>query len=298
MRHTIFTIMKHLFSIILLCLSLLSCEREFLGDRDEVNASADGKVKVTFNISGIEQFPFGSGPSRAGERLYTRLTIALFQGDTKVKNVSQTMDDANLGSISMDIAPGTYKIVAIAHNGLGNCTISFPDKITFANNKMTDTFYHCGTIDVTESCTNSLVLKRCVAMFRMIVTDEIPKDVAQMKFYYTGGSSTFDAVAGFGSVQSKQTEIFDVSNAKADAAGTVFEVYTFPHEPSDVMTVKVTALDAAGNALVENAYENIPIQQNVITQYTTDFFNTIPNKNLSATVSIENDGKWQSMVEL
>lgn len=290
-------VMKHLLSLILLSLCFLSCERDFIGDH-EGNSSANGKVRVTFNIAGIEQIPFENTSSRAGERLYTRLTIAIFQGDTKVKNVSQTMDDATLGSISMDIAPGTYQIVAIAHNGLGNCTISSPDKITFANNKMTDTFYHYGSIDVTASCTSSLILKRSVAMFRMIVTDEIPKEVAQMKFYYTGGSSTFNAVTGFGCVQSKQTEIINVNEAKADASGTVFEVYSFPHEPSDLLNIKVAALDAVGNTIAETAYDNIPIQQNVVTQYTTQFFDITPTINLSAIASVENGGQWQSTIEL
>ena len=69
-----------------------------------------------------------------------------------------------------------------------------------------------------------LTLTRAVAMFRMVLTDEeIPSTVTKFKFYYTGGSSTFSPSAGYGCVNSKQTEIRPVADD-----GT-YEIFTLPH---------------------------------------------------------------------
>ncbi len=44
-----------------------------------------------------------------------------------------------------------------------------------------------------------LTLTRAVAMFRLVLTDEeIPSNVAKLKFYYVGGSSTFSPKDGYG----------------------------------------------------------------------------------------------------
>lgn len=292
--------MKNILILLLACLTLAACEKVDLSEFKKNKDTNDGTVKVTFKVAGIEQVPFGNTTSRVGDALYTRFSVALFQNDTKVKSVNQTTGDKDFGTIAVDLAPGTYQYVAIAHNGLASCTISFPDKITFASNKMTDTFYYYGKVDITESCTNAIVLKRAVSMFRLIVTDPIPETVTQMKFYYTGGSSTFDATTGFGCVNSKQTEIINVSDARNGVNGKEFEIYTFPHEVSDAMTVKVTAMDENGNTITETSYENVPIQQNVITQYTTTFFTNTPGtiSNLSTTATVENNGQWNTTIDL
>jgi len=62
----------------------------------------------------------------------------------------------------------------------------------FPNNKVTDTFYYYGDLVVTtEVQSYDLTLTRAVAMFRLVLTDdEMPSNVAKMKFYYLGGSSS------------------------------------------------------------------------------------------------------------
>lgn len=288
----------HIFFLFLTCLALFSCEKADLGEFNQ--KPDDGKVKVTFNITGVEQVPFENTKTRGTEDLFSRLTISLFQGDTKVKNISQTSNDDHFGTVAIDLTPGTYQLVAIAHNGLGNCTVSSPEKITFASNKMTDTFYYYGTIEVKETGNNDLILKRAVSMFRLITTDDIPESVAKMQFYFTGGSSTFNATTGFGCVNSKQTEVISIENSKNTANGKAFEIYTFPHEITDDLTIKVTALDASGNTITEATFNNVPIQQNVITQYTTPFFTNPPGTitSFTTTATIENNGQWHSTIDM
>ena len=140
---------------------------------------------------------------------------------------------------SRSLAAGTYQLVVIAHNGEGSATITSTEKVTFPNNKVTDTFYYYGDLVVTSEVQSyDLTLTRAVAMFRMVLTDdEIPSTVTKFKFYYTSGSSTFSPSAGYGCVNSKQTEIRTVADGV-----TTFDIFTLPHTEEDVLTkLTVTA---------------------------------------------------------
>lgn len=194
----------------------------------------------------------------------------IFDGEgTKVKTIAQKKDDANYGTVALSLVAATYKLVVIAHNCDGSATISSEEKVTFPNNKVTDTFYYYGDLVVTaEKQSYDLTLTRAVAMFRLVLTDEsIPSSVAKMKFYYLGGSSTFSPKDGVGCVNSKQTEI------RAIADDGVYEVYTMPHTEEDVLTkLTVTALDANDNIIKERIFENVPIIRNQMTRYTGSFF--------------------------
>ena len=97
--------------------------------------------------------------------------------------------------------------VVIAHNGKGNCSVSAPEKVKFASNKLTDTFYYYGRLSVNEEgATTDINLRRAVGAFKVHITDEtIPEEIRSVKFYYTGGS--FAAFAWHGSERDRKGEI-------------------------------------------------------------------------------------------
>jgi len=285
--------------LLLFLLVLTSCEQVDLTEND--TSSKDGKVNLTFTISQIETIPFDTSTRASVSDLCSRFSVALFQNGSKVKVVNQSIDDADFGTITISLAPGQYQLVAIAHNGLGNCSISSTDKVTFQNNHLSDTFYYYGSLDVTEASVTPLTLKRPVSMFRLVVTDSIPANVVQMQFYYTGGSSTFNPFSGFGCVNSRQTETFSLSGANNSSSplgetegGRTFEVYTFPHEANDFIDMKITALDAQGQAVAEKTLGNLYIQPNVITQHTCRFFND--SISTQASFQIEDEGRWSETI--
>ena len=237
----------------------------------QIRSSRDGQRRS-------QQEAFGNSGNRAATRaatditeLCSRLNIAIFDDDgTKVKTVAQKEGDASFGTVAMTLAAGTYQLVVIAHNGEGSATITSTEKVTFPNNKVTDTFYYYGDLVVTSEVQSyDLTLTRAVAMFRMVLTDEeIPSAVTKFKFYYTGGSSTFSPSAGYGCVNSKQTEIRTVADGV-----TTFDIFTLPHTEEDVLTkLTVTALDANDNTVKERVFENVPVTRNQVTRYTGSFF--------------------------
>jgi len=230
---------KYLF--IAIALLIASCEKPILDSEDISSAK---EANVILHMTQFEQTVFTRATTDITD-LCTRLNIAIFDADgTKVKTVAQKDTDSNFGSVALTLSAGTYQLVVIAHCCDGSATITS-----------------------TESY--DLTLTRAVAMFRLVLTDEeIPSNVARLKFYYTGGSSTFSPSAGYGCVNSKQTEYRTIAPGLS-----VFDIYTLPHTEEDVLTkLTVTALDANDNTVKERVFENVPVTRNQITRYTGSFF--------------------------
>ena len=265
---------KH-FTLFVLLLPLLfsGCEKFTIDNASTDQSDANGNVTLQASIS-------HSGSDYEGKKTRTsddeadlsdicsRLTFCVFNGNTKVKTINQLSGDDDFGTVSLSLASGTYKVVVIAHSGKGNCTISSPDKIKFYNNKLTDTFFHYGTLEVgEEEIEQEIHLTRAVAMIRLHTTDTTSDNVKQLKFYYTGGSSTLDATTGYGCVNSKQTETLEASSSTTD-----YSVYTFPHEDGQKVKLQLTVLDASSNEISSKTLENIPVKRNYITTCTGTLF--------------------------
>ena len=292
------------FLFIALALLVAACEKPIL-DEDSVVGSSAADANVILHMTQFEQTAFDNSGNRAATRaatditdLCTRLNIAIFDGDgTKVKTVAQKDTDSDFGTVALTLAPGTYHLVVIAHNGDGSATITSEEKVTFPNNKVTDTFYYYGDLVVTSDVQSyDLTLTRAVAMFRLVLTDEeIPSSVSKFKFYYTGGSSTVSPKDGYGCVNSKQTEIRTVPVGSPD--GTSFDIYTLPHTEEDVLTkLTVTALDANDNTVKERVFENVPVIRNQITRYTGSFFGSGGSGQQSdGTFRMTADPDWDSV---
>ena len=265
--------MKKYISIFIMAILATACEKPIFDEETATKSGHEQNANVTLRFSTYEQQPF----TRAAEPLTeqtARLSVAIFNSEgTKVKNVNQTRSDADFGQVSMTLAEGTYRIVAIAHNGEGNATITNPEKVTFPNNKMTDTFSYCGTLAVLGSSPTEedIELHRVVAMLRLTLSGQLPDDIARLKFYYTGGSSTLNPTTGYGCVNSKQTE-YRYTTDEQDMPVTVYELYTAPHELNDVLKLTITALSADGTTISEQVMENIPVTRNKITTWTGNLF--------------------------
>ena len=256
---------------------LVSCEKPLIA---EENNAVDTKGNLRVSVFQREKMPLASlfpGVSQTTTRgaqavseVCTRLNFAVYDiDDSRVKQVNQTADQTNFGTASFQLEEGTYQLVVVGHSANGNPTMTNPAKIQFTNSTgYTDTFLCYGEVTIGEDAVDLQVsLDRIVALCRFVVTDDIPADVRKMQFYYTGGSGAFNAATGLGSVASKQTVTVDVTGGQKQ-----FDLYTFLHELSDTIALKVTALDASGNVLYEREFD-VPMQQNHITWLSGAFFN-------------------------
>lgn len=265
-------------AVLMMSLLMCSCEKGYIvgsNEDDDENSDDNGS---TANVSIITRMEDDNSAC-------TRIDVGLFQDGTKVKAVNSTEDDDDFGNLSLALDDGTYDIVIIAHNGTGAATISSADEIKFSNNKVTDTYYFYGTITINGTANYNITLHRAVAMFRLIISDDTPDDVVQMKFYYTGGSSTFDATTGYGCVNSRQTEYRDVETS-AYTGSSQYEIYTFPHNDDDVLKIVVTAQSDLEESLYEATFTDVLVNIGEVTQYTGNFFETSSSNNTTIAVSM------------
>ena len=130
-----------------------------------------------------------------------------------------------------------------------------------------------GDIDVGENITFNLTMKRAVAMVRLVMKDKTPANIHNIKFYYTGGSSTFNATTGYGCVNSKQTEMRSVANSAYTGEST-YDIYTFPHADGKKLKIEISALENASStsSTYERTIDNVSVKRNYITRYSGCFY--------------------------
>lgn len=271
--------------LLMLVATLTSCEKFALDDSGTNSHDANANVIIHASVaknnstgtrSGEEDFGDEEEGDEDGfdeedeevegkslEDYCSRLSIAIFDGEEKVKTLNLKAEDG-YDDIGINLDAGKYRMVAIGHNGSGSCTISSPEKVKFYKNKITDTFFYYGTFNVIdgEDTDDYILLNRAVAQFKVHITDAtIPAEAHSIKFYYTGGSSTLDAVTGYGCVQSRQTESFKLQEEKRD-----YSVYTFPREENKGLKMTINILDADAQSIKEYSKEGVPVKRNNITQ--------------------------------
>ncbi|MBQ3699877.1 MAG: FimB/Mfa2 family fimbrial subunit [Prevotella sp.] len=273
------------FLYVALCAVLLSsCEKTLQGGDDDASIPSDANVVLKMSL--YEDLPFDTRSSKPISQMASRISVAFFQGDTKAKAIWQKADDDHFGTVATALAEGSYEVVAIAHNSDGTATITSPEKVTFPSNKISDTFYYYGTLNVSSTqSTFNLDMKRNVAMFRLIQTVPLPETAKYIWFRYTGGSSTYSPVLGFGCVKSTQTAEMEIAEGQ-----DIFEIYTFPHEEEDVLNITIRLLDSKKDAIKELTLENVPVTLNRITQYTGDLMNA--SSVSGNTFNLTGDDEW------
>lgn len=262
--------------LLMLVATLTSCEKFALDDSGTNSHDANANVIIHASVAKNNSTGTRSGEGdedgleeedekiegKPLEDYCSRLSIAIFDGEEKVKTLNLKAEDG-YDDIGFNLDAGKYRMVAIGHNGSGNCTISSPEKVKFYKNKMTDTFFYYGTFNVIdgEDTDDYILLNRAVAQFKVHITDAtIPAEAHSIKFYYTGGSSTLDAVTGYGCVQSRQTESFKLQEGKRD-----YSVYTFPREENKGLKMTINILDADAQSIKEYSKEGVPVKRNNIT---------------------------------
>lgn len=292
--------MKHLkiISLLLVLLSLSACEKvsleELQGNDGKGNAGGgnngtSGDASITINVDGVESLAY-SGQETAQsdvplDDVCTRVTVALYQNGERIFYKNQKSTDSGFGTVKLNVPNGEYSLLVLGYSNKDAATSTNLLKIAFGG-KVTDTFRYYENISLASGNNNNLdiLLKRIVGMFRLVIKDKIPENVKQLKFYYTGGSSTLDGQTGYGCVNSRQTEYRNVTGTE-----TSFDVYTFPHEEPKPMKFTVTALDTSGNTICEKVFENVSVTTNYITVYTGDFFNASEtSKEVTANIRVDN----------
>lgn len=132
--------------LLMLVATLTSCEKFSIDET--TGKSREANANVTIHVQKIEGTSLLT--TKAGDKqmalgdVCSRLTVAIFDGEDKLESINQQSTDNGFGTAHVSLDEGEYRLVVIAHNGKGNCSISAPEKVKFTSNKLTDTFYYYG----------------------------------------------------------------------------------------------------------------------------------------------------------
>lgn len=248
--------MKRFLYFVSVVVLLFSCEKPYYDNLPDENGDAGMRFVL----------PSDAVVQKMNIQLFDNTGAKVFE---KVK--TQLSGDSDFGVLSPDLDEGAYTIVAVAHSSVVSASIRSPQAVHFtasAGEKLTDTFSYCGEI----VCDGSAVahdcgMQRITAMVRFIFTDDMPEDVARIKFDYTGGSANFNPTTLQGITKSTQSE----SRTLSDSG--IYEIYTFPYlSESGVLKITANALGADGSTVKQRVFENVPVTRNRITTLTGSLF--------------------------
>lgn len=262
--------MRRLLYIALLLL-LTACQYEYQGTMLRFAPAHDTDTETLSDAcSKLAVMAFTPAGERAMNRVWT-----------------QERGTGNFGQMPIDMSAGLYTFVVVGHSSPKTPTIKSPQLVQFStdnNRKNSDTFCWCDTLTIRdEQRSIAIELERLTAMFRLVVTGDVPDNVTQWVFDYTGGSANVNPVTKQGCTKSKQSEI--------RSADEPLEVFTFPFmSDSCGITIRIVAKDALMNDLKERSFSDVPMMRNRITEFRGDFFGDGLMQPVGITFSA--DGNW------
>ena len=278
---------------LVMIMTVLGCEKGIL--EDEGTAALDGNLRVDVLEVGNWSFESLTRGDQTASEVCNRLNFAIYDmSGSRLEQVNQEKGKAGFGTVSFQLEEGDYELVVVAHSSKGNPTMTNPAKIQFTNaTGYTDTFLYTGKVSVDEESEGlTISLNRITSLCRFVITDDIPESVKKIQFYYTGGSGAFDAATGMGCVASKQKVTFDLTTESRKQ----FDLYTFLHEPSDQIALKVTAMDADGKELYVREFD-VPMERNRVTRLSGNFFDGSGSSTTIGGITINAEWDGETNVE-
>lgn len=119
--------------LLMLVATLTSCEKFSIDET--TGKSREANANVTIHVQKIEGISLlttkAADKQMALGDVCSRLTLAIFDGEEKLETVNQLSTDNGFGTAYVSLDEGEYRLVVIAHNGKGNCSVSAPEKVKF-----------------------------------------------------------------------------------------------------------------------------------------------------------------------
>jgi hypothetical protein len=258
------------------------------------NNADEGEANVVVRITSFEQVPFSASTRAAVGDVCNHLNFVVFdENGERVDQKNQELGDEGFGEGRFTLPLGNYLLAIVAHSSDGNPSVnkrtaSKNESISFTNAKgYTDTFFFTQKLEVGEEPIDlSVNLKRVVAKVRFVNEDAIPEKTDSIRFHYTGGSGSIDALTSYGNVRSEQY-------AWRHKADSPYEIYTIPWQDNDYLDVTIEAFHGS-DRLTSSVVNDIPIRRNCITTCRGQLFNGKVGK-VSFTISV--DDNWGTPID-
>ena len=222
---------------------------------------------------------------------FTRMSMVLYQNDVRVDYVNQTNTDKDFGTMSVDLEPGTYQLVVLAHSGTRSPTTTNCHKISFSA-PLTDVFSYYGDVVVGKEASKITVqLTRAVAKIQLNITDDIPADVSFFNFIYKGASVSFDPATQIGLASSTRR---NVEIEKEDGVKT-FEFYTFVTGDDQLVDLDVAGYSEAKDILGAKKFPGISVGLRKVTKIDSPVFDGVIEGPTDISVTV--DDTWDGVID-
>lgn len=269
---------KFFVAILLLIFTFVSCSES----AHEDPAGQKSHVRVELGGFLLEVDDMGS-MARAEQELSTaatRLSFAVFNSEgTLVETIQQVSTDNTFGTVEMDLYPGTYQMVAIAHNGTSDAEIQSATSAILPGTTLTDTFAKVQTLTVEKDKNSSLsmTLPRITSAFILKLNDTPPANLKEIQVVVnTGGfllSQVNPSTLGINpstGLASKDWE-FPHTIPVEDISKNLPLYFIGINSPSTV-TVKATAYATDGTEIISHTLSNVSLEPNRKTIASGNFF--------------------------
>ena len=281
-----FLFIAFLFSIILLS----ACS----SSTDEVVQEQKSRVTVDFSTFQVEVEDMGGGSrtTLALSDVASRLSFAVFDVEGALvegSTIHQVSTDAGFGSVEMELYPGSYKMVAVAHSGSDNADIESATSVILPGTTFTDTFTKVDVFTVVSNQNSNLsrTLDRITSAFILRLNDTPPATANRIEvILYNGGPTpnplSFNPSTGFAAENWSQTCSISIEDMVDETPDYIY--YIGKSSPLYV-TVKATAYDSDNNKIIHHVISNVPLNPNQKTVATGTFFQS----SASGTFTITSD---------
>ena len=283
-----------------------SCERAVLSsdddDIEEVVSKGKGELYVTCSFSQT-QSEITRASSVSLSECATRVQYVIMQGETMVYNSEQINGGGNsFGTLSVNLEPGTYRLMVFAHNEKNGNPISVgtDGSIQGYNNRVTESFSYSDEVVIVKDKrkTVSCKLTRCVAMVNFTSTDKIPAEVSKFKLTLTGISSRYDLRNQIGAdVTTYVTSMAELNSDRRTSEGMMADIHSYVFLPAIETTInaKFEFYNNANELVLTRNIEGIQMRINAKTSVTGTFFQS---DGVDACVTVDNDWGDEIKVEI
>ena len=177
----------------------------------------------------------------------------------------QSATDANFGTLTATLdKTKTYTIYAVGHKADG-ATLT-DGVISFADDKVAHAMYYTTTFSPAATTSLSCLMNRIVADFRLEIADEIPANVAKMKFTITGVYDRWNIATG------GTHQIDRVSMVAYNGSASIFNIYAIVTDAETTHTVTIEALDTNDAVIQSRTFNDVPLRNGYKTTYRGPFF--------------------------
>ena len=222
---------------------------------------------------------------------FTRMTMVLYQDDVRVDYVNQENSDPGFGTMSVDLDPGTYQLVVLAHSGQRSPTTTNCHKISFSA-PLTDVFSYYGDVVIGKEASKITVqLTRAVAKIQLNITDDIPDNVSFFNYIYKGASVSFDPATQIGVVSSTRR---NVEIEKAEGVKT-FELYTFVSSDNQTVDWDFAGYSELNEVIGSKKFSDIPVSLRKVTKIDSPVFDGVIEGPTDITFTF--DDTWEGVVD-